>query len=203
MSYSLFLLLNSDTEPVNLGRIDFAEYKGDVNVAFAKLFTVCHKTVKFSDENFNVIRNSCITVDSPLHYVLKQTTNTDDLFEVLAENKNYCNWMNVTYLKVIATACGNDSLLSLIKNYTDVIYSTELGEILDHIPYSVRYKYYSEIRQCGNYEKHPEYVTLGEVIEYKPQLANSIVMGIGGRLSSYLREGNTYVYVCLYVCIII
>ena len=196
-------MLNSGTEPVYLGRINFNEYS-DVSTAFAKLFTVCQQIVKFSDENFNVIRNSCIAITSNLNFQeeLQQTTNTDNLFEVLAENKKYCNWMDVTYLKVIATAYKNDQLLSLIESYTNVIYSKTLGEIWNDITYrSVKHKFYKKI--CAKFDtNNPDHVTLGMIIKYTPQLANNIVM-LSRHGIIYLREGSTYVYVYLYVCIII
>ena len=200
MNYSLFVLLNSDIEPCDIRRMHFGGYE-DVNTAFAKLFTVCKETVKFSDENFDLIRNSCVTRSSePLRKVLKQTTNTDDLFEVLSENNKYCNWMDVTYLKAIATVSDNYQLLSLIKNYTDVIYSKTLGEIWNYMPYiSVRNKYYDEVKSKFSV-KDSDIVILKELIKSEPKLAKSIAMLIAvGDYDGYPIKGMYVCTICKHV----
>ena len=129
-------------------KIDFGVYK-DVSNAFAELFTICQRATKVSSEEFKTIRNSCVArASGPLHGLIKHTIDTHCLFEILADNNKYCNWMNVSFLKVIAIACGNKQLQSLIEHYTDVIYSKTLHEVWHCIPHcSMRDQYYSESLQ--------------------------------------------------------
>ena len=112
----------------------------------------------------------------PLHGLIKCATDTHCLFEILAENNKYCNWMNVSFLEVIAVACGNKLLQSLIKNYKDVIYSKPLREVWSCIPhYSVRDKYYSKLKVTFG-DKDPDNVTVEELMKSKPQLAKEIAI---------------------------
>ena len=149
----------------------------DVSNAFAELFTVCQKVIKVSSEEFRTIRNSCVArASEPLRGLIKRAPDTPCLFEILADNNQYCNWMNVSFLKVIAIACGNKNLQSLIEKYTDVIYSKTLREVWDCIPhYSVRDKYYSELKATFG-DKDPDSMTVKELMKGKPQLAKEIAM---------------------------
>ena len=84
--------------------------------------------------------------------------------------------MNVSFLKVIAIACGNENLQSLIKNYTDVIYSKTLREVWSCIPhYSVRNIYYSKLKEIFG-DKDPDNMTVEELMKSRPQLAKEIAM---------------------------
>ena len=86
--------------------------------------------------------------------------------------------MNVSFLKVIAIACGNENLQSLIENYTNVIYSKPLREVWDCIPhYSVRDKYYSKLKATFG-DKDPDNMTVEELMKSRPQLAKKIAMFI-------------------------
>ena len=158
--------------------IDFHAYD-DVSIAFAELFTMCQKAARASSEKFSTIRNSCVArAIEPLRHLIKCATDTDKLFEVLADNNIYCNWMNVSFLKVIAVACGNKHLQSLLENYTDVIYSKPLYEVWKCIPYySVRHQYYNELQATLD-DKDPDNVTVKELMRSKPQLAKEIAMQI-------------------------
>jgi len=131
--------------------------------------------VKVSSEEFRTIRNSCVArASKPLRGLIKCATDSHCLFEILAENNKYCNWMNVDFLKVIAIACGNKQLQSLIKNYTDVIYSKPLGKVWNRIPYyPVRDKYYTQLKAkfC---DKDPDNMTIEELMKSRPQLAKGI-----------------------------
>ena len=158
--------------------IDFSAHD-DVSNAFDELFTVCQKAIKVSSEEFKTIRNSCVArASKPLNDLIKCAPDTHCLFEILAYNKKYCNWMNVRFLKVIAIACGNKNLQSLIENYTDVIYSKPLREVWDCIShYSVRDKYYSELKAKFG-DKDPDNMTVKELMKSTPQLAREIAMPI-------------------------
>ena len=157
-------------------KINFSRFK-DVSSAFAMLFTICQNAVKVSNEEFRTVRNSCVAQASePLRGLIKRATDAHCLFEVLADNNKYCNWINVRFLKVIAIACGNEELQSLIDSYKDVIYSKTLREVWDCIPhYSVRDKYYSELKATFG-DKDPDNMTVEELIKSKPQLAKKIAM---------------------------
>ena len=166
----------SDDTEVKTFEANFSAYD-DVSNAFTELFTICQKAVKVSSEEFRTIRNSCVArASEPLRGLIKRATDTHCLFEILADNNKYCNWMNVSFLEIIAIACGNKHLQSLIENYTDVIYSKPLREVWDCIPhYSVRNKYYSELKATFG-DKDPDNMTVKELMKSKPQLAKEIVM---------------------------
>ena len=157
-------------------KIDFSAYK-DVSNAFDVLFAICHKAAKASNENFTAIRNSCVArASEPLRSLLKDATKTDHLFAILAENNKYCNWMNVRFLEIIANACGNKQLQSLLEDYKVVIYSKPMGEVWSCMPhYSVRDKYYSKLKATFG-DKDPDNVTIEELMKSKPQLAKEIAL---------------------------
>ena len=157
--------------------IDFGAYK-DVSNAFAELFTICQRATKLSTEEFKTIRNSCVArASEPLRGLIKRAPDYHCLFEILADNNKYCNWMDVRFLKVIAIACGNKQLQSLIENYTDVIYSKPLCEVWNSIPHytTVRDKYYSKLKATFS-DKDPDNMTVEELMKNKPQLAKKIAM---------------------------
>ena len=156
--------------------VNFSTYV-NVSNAFAKLFTICQKAIMVSSEDFRTIRNSCVArAGEPLRGLIKRATDTHCLFEILADNNKYCNWMNVSFLEVIAIACGNEHLQLLIENYTDVIYSKPLREVWDCLPhYSVRDKYYSKLKATFG-DKDPDNMTVKELKKSKPQLAKEIAM---------------------------
>ena len=166
---------SNDTEGKTF-EINFSTYN-DVSNAFDKLFTTCQKAIKVSSEEFRTIRNSCVArASEPLGGLIKRAPDTPCLFEILADNNKYCNWMNISFLKVIAIACGNKHLESLIENYTDVIYSKPLREVWGCIPhYPVRDKYYSELKAKFG-DKDPDNMTVEELMKSKPQLAKEIAM---------------------------
>ena len=157
-------------------KIDFSAYK-DVSDAFDALFAMCQKAIKVSSEEFKTVRNSCLArASEPLQTLINRTTDTHCLFKVLAVNNKYCNWMNVKFLKVIAIACGNKQLESLIEDYTDVIYAKTLREVWHCIPHcSVRDQYYSELKGTFG-DKDPDNMTVKELMLSKPQLAKKIAM---------------------------
>ena len=159
--------------------VDFKVYK-DVSDAFALLFATCQKATKVSKDEFGAIKASCLTrASGPLRGFIKSATDIQCLFEILAENNKYCNWMDVRFLTVIASACGNTKLHSLIQNYTNVIYSKTLRKVWNSIPHysSVRSKYYSELKATFG-DEDPDNMTVGELIKSKPQLAKEIAVGI-------------------------
>ena len=84
--------------------------------------------------------------------------------------------MCIEYLETIAYAYKNDSLLNLIKNYSQVIFSKPLRKVWNYVPfYSVKDKYYSELTAIFE-DKDPDNLTVEELNQRKPQLAKEIAM---------------------------
>ena len=126
-----------------------------------------------------MIRNSCVAqAKEPLCSLLKQAPDSHHLFEVLAVNKPYCNWMRINFLEVIANAYGKKSLEKLVKEYKGTIFSKPLHEVwgcISHI--STKHKYYSELQ--GKFGvKDPENMTVEDLIKNEPQLAKEIELHI-------------------------
>ena len=169
----LFYLANDSGDTKT--EIDFGAFT-DVANAFAQLFTICQKATKVSTEEFKTIRNSCVTrASEPLRGLIKRTTDIHCLFEILADNHKYCNWMNVSFLTVIAIGCGNIQLQTLIEKYTNEIYSKTLLEVWGCIPhFSVRDQFYSEVK--ATFEKDPDNVTVKELLKSEPKLAKKIAI---------------------------
>ena len=179
------MLLDSDQieMEINFGPCE------DVLDAFDQLFAVCQRAAKVSREEFRAIRNSCVArASEPLCSLMKRATDIHCLFEVLAVNKKYCNWMDVRFLKIIAIACDNKRLQLLIEEYKAVIYSKTLREVWDCIPhYSVREKYYSELKAIFG-DKDPDNMTVEELLKSKPRLAKEIAL-----LIAVVREDSVVV----------
>ena len=157
--------------------IDFAKID-KVSDAFCKLFSVFQQAVDtLSESEFRIVRNACIIraqKDEELCKSFKCASNGDDLFRILAQN---CNWMCVEYLSTVAYAYGkNDSLINLIKNYCHVIFSKPLREVWNFIPfYSVKDEYYSKMTIIFK-DKDPDDMTVEELYQRKPKLAEEIAM---------------------------
>ena len=176
--FSTMLLLSCidiDSDDTEM-EIDFSVHK-DVSHAFDELFTICLKATNASNEKFKTIRTVCLSRTSePLRSLIRSATDTDSLFDILAANNEYCNWMNVSFLTTIAIACGNKQLQSLIENYKAVIFSKKLSDVWSCMPhYSVRNKYYSELKATFG-GKDPDNVTVEELMKSQPQLAKKIAL---------------------------
>ena len=167
------ILTACDSENLN-----FAEFD-DVSLAFSTLLSKLQKEITSKD--FVIIRNACVArASQKLSDQIKETQNTDDLFQLFAENKAYCNWMNIRFLEVIVNASGNSKLVALVKNYKSIIYSKTLREVLSCIPYhTIRTKYYSEL-QVKFDGKDPDNVTIAQLIRScEPYLVKDIALLIG------------------------
>ena len=126
-----------------------------------------------------MIRNSCVAqAEEPLCSLLKQAPDSHHLFEVLAVNKPYCNWMRINFLEVIANAYGKRSLENLVQRYRSAIFSKPLREIWGSISHiSTRHKYYTELK--GKFDvQDPENMTVEDLIKKEPQLAKEIELHI-------------------------
>ena len=161
----IFLYLADDTEV-----IDFKACK-DVGDAFDQLFATCQNAVRFS-EKFETIRSSCVSrAPVPLRGLLKGATDVDDLFLILAEKIEYFNWMNVMFLKVIANACVDKKLQSLIENYKEIIYSKSLYKVFNgNLLYSyVEDKYRGELKDAFG-DKDLDKITVKELYKNNKKL---------------------------------
>ena len=156
--------------------INFGIYK-DVSNAFDVLFAKC-QDIKVSSKEFEILRNSLVARTSGLmRRLIRHASNTHCLFEILADNNKYCNWMDVRILMVIAISCGNSQLQSLIEKYTEVIYSKPLFEVWNCVPHysTVKDAYYRKLKAiCG--DKDPDNITVEELIKSQPQLAKEIAL---------------------------
>ena len=154
--------------------INFTEFK-DVSLAFSALFSKLQKGLRCED--FVIIKNACVARASDnLSKEIKQTQDINSLFEFFAENKQHCNWLDVRFLEVIATASESSQLKGLVNNYESAIYSKTLREVWDQIPYrKVRTKYYGTLQT--KFDEDPDNVTVWQLKEKcEPYLKNKIAM---------------------------
>ena len=148
------------------------------------LLSIFHKTIgALNDEDFQIIKSVCVNRtnrrDKKLYSSLCCASNSKDFFEALTP---YCNWMNLDYLETIAGSyCSikkNNYLLKLIEDYSCVVFSKKLGEIWDiPIRCSTRDKYYTKLTAIFD-DKDPDNVTVKELIQRKPELAEKIAIHI-------------------------
>ena len=179
------LTLHISTANDNGDTLDFTEYE-DVSLAFSALFSRLQKEIK-SYKDFLVIKNACVArANQKLSRKIKKTPDINSFFQLFADNKAYCNWLNIRFLEVIATASENSKLKGIIHNYKKVIYSKTLREVWGHIPYhKVRTKYYSRLKtKFGG--KNPDNMTVEQLKKIcEPYLVNDIAM-----LITIIEEGS-------------
>ena len=165
--------------------LDFTEYE-DVSLAFSALFSRLQKEIK-SNEDFMIIKNACVArANQKLSEEIKKTPDINSFFQLFADNKAYCNWLNIRFLEVIATASGNSKLKEIIHKYKKVIYSKTLRQVWGHIPYrTVRTKYYSTL-QAKFDGKDPDNMTVEQLKKMcEPYLVKDIAM-----LITIIEEGS-------------
>ena len=167
--------------------LNFTNFE-DVALAFSALFSRLQKEVKLeSDEEYYVIKTACLArANRQLGNQIRKMGNIHDLFELFAENKPHCNWLNIRFLEVIATAYGKNKLISLIDNYKKVIFSKKLREVWGCIPYHrVRTEYYSNL-QAKFDGKDPDNVTVEQLKRTcEPYLLKEIA-----ELMAIIEEGS-------------
>ena len=141
---------------------------------------------KFEDElyceKFEPIRTICLlSAGKKLQNKICKTTSIYSLFDLLTCNPLFFNWMNVEYLEILASVSGNENLICVLKDYTDVILSKTLGEIWDCIPSlhnSTKTRYYAKVRSKFQ-EKDPDDVKVKELTEKcKPKFIKKIALHI-------------------------
>ena len=175
--YHIYVAMDSNCTEA---KINFSAYK-DVNTAFDVLLASCQNGIHLSSREFRGFKNSCVCrVGEPLRSLIKSTDDTSGIFEILADNTDFCNLVDVRVLKVMANSSCNKNLQTLIENYTATIYSTPLREVWsNNNPFYcvVRDKYYKEL--MGTFgDRDPDDVTVGELMKSRLQLAKKIAIDI-------------------------
>lgn len=120
----------------------------------------------------------------PLRNSLRCASDSKHLFEALSEKDKYCNWIDLRYLEIIADSFGDDSLVDLIDDYKQAIFTKKLREVwksLTHLSHKIDRevdKYYSEIKQKIA-DKNPDNMTVQELLDSQPGLTIEIGLLIG------------------------
>ena len=155
-------------------------------MVFSVLFSRLQKEIKSYDD-FLIIKNACVAhANQKLSNEIKRTQDINSFFQLFAENKPHCNWLNIRFLEVIATVSENNKLIGIINKYKKAIYSKTLREVWDHIPYhTVRTKYYSTL-QAKFDGKDPDNMTVEQFKKMcEPYLVKEIAM-----LITVIEEGS-------------
>ena len=137
-------------------------------------------TEELENVKFETIRTICLArADKRLQNQISKTTNIHNLFQLLACNRFYFNWMNIEYFQTIAIASGNPKLLKILKCYADVILSKTLGEVWNSVPlfHKIKTKYYSKVRARFD-GKDPDVIKVNDLKKYEPKFAEKIAVRI-------------------------
>jgi len=156
-------------------QVNFASFE-TVTEAFSILMSKLQLNVKHS--KFQAARSLCIAkADKSLKDQFEKANDFDDLFDVLARNNLYCNWMNVKFFKEIAIVSQNEQLEKLVKNYEDAVFSKTLQEVWNCIPhYEIRNKFYSQLQLVFN-DENPNTITVRRLKQQcQSQLATDIAL---------------------------
>lgn len=148
------------------------------------LFTIFQGAIDaLNEKEFQTIKNVCVNradqADKQLYTSMRSASNSKHLFAALSAP--YCNWMCIEFLETIAASYScirNSSLLKLIENYSNIIFSKRLREVWDFIPYySIKDKYYAKLTGIFD-DKDPDDLTVEELNRRKPKLAKEIAIHI-------------------------
>ena len=108
---------------------------------------------------------------------------------MFSENHTYLNWIYLSFLEIIASSYKlyvNDSLMKLIKDYKEAVFSKSLREVLKSLPHEPVKgevdKYYSEIQQRLD-NKNLDNMTIQQLLDSEPGLTREI-----GLLIAVIRE---------------
>ena len=151
----------------------------NVYAAFTKLITTIQKAINaLSDDDFYITKNACVLhAKEPLHSSLRDASNSRYLFEAFSENQLFCNWICLSFLEIIANSYVNDSLVNLIKDYKQAMFTKSLREVWSSLPHlSVKDKidkYYSELKQKLD-GRNPDNMTVQELLDSEPELTMKI-----------------------------
>ena len=164
-------------------KIDFTSCD-NVIIAFANLLTKFQQAINsLSKVHFNMIKNVCVFLaKEPLRSSLQNAYDSCCLFKAFSENRIYCNWIRLHFLDIIANSYQsyvNDSLVNLIKDYKQAIFSKSLREVWSSLPHlSVKdeiNKYYTELKQKLE-DRNPDNMTVQELLDSEPGLTYKIAM---------------------------
>ena len=154
--------------------ISFAEF-GSVSEAF--VFLTSQLMLLLATTNFSNIQRSCIEqINTPngaqlppeLVTRVKACENVTKLFEVLADSA-YWSWVDIRLLKVMAAASGLVEAIKLISDYSKIIFSKRLIDLLPNAPSKeVKEEYYTKIVTKLN--KNPNNMTVADLLEFQSQL---------------------------------
>lgn len=133
-----------------------------------------------NDDDFNVIKNACVFLaKEPLQSSLRGASNGKCLFEAFSDNHLFFNWIHLSFLEIIANSYVNDSLVNLIEDYKQVMFTKSLREVWSSLPHiSVKDeidKYYSELKQKLE-NKNPDNMTVQELLDSEPELTRNIAL---------------------------
>ena len=131
-------------------------------------------------DDFCIIRDVCVVqAKEPLYSSLRLASDSRCLFKAFSENNMYFNWIHLSFLEIIANSYINDSLVNLIKDYKQAIFSKSLREVWNSLPHSsVKDKidnYYSELKQKLG-DKDPDNMTVQQLLHSEPQLTRKIAL---------------------------
>ena len=116
--------------------------------------------------------------------LLSSLQNASDscFLQAFSENCIYFNWINLCFLDIIANSYVDDSLVKLIKDYKQVIFSKSLHEVWIHLPqFSIKdevNKYFSKLKQ-ELADKNPHNMTVQELLDSVPEPTRKIAVFLG------------------------
>ena len=147
--------------------------------AFAKLYSRFQIAISaLKNDYFYAIKNTCVNqAEDPLRSLLRRASNSHYFFEAFSDNHIYCNWINLDFLEIIANSYVNDSLVNLIKDYKQAIFSKSLREVWSSLPRSSSKfsAYYSELKQKLE-GRDPDNMTVQQLLHSEPQLTKKIAL---------------------------
>ena len=133
-------------------------------------------------DDFCVVRDACVVqAKEPLCSSLQRASDGRCLFKTFSENNMYFNWIHLSFLEIVANSYVNDSLVSLIEDYKQAIFSKSLREVWSSLPHSlVKDKidnYYSELTQkLEGKGRNPDDMTVQQLLNSEPKLTMEIAL---------------------------
>ena len=156
--------------------VDFVSCNDDVSLAFTRLFSTFQKALNdLNEDDFCFIRNACVVqAKEPLCSALKHASDSCSLFRAFSQNDVYFNWMHLSFLDIIANSYVDDSLVNIIKDYKQIVFSKSLRKVWRFLPHSVvRVLYYTELKEKLG-DRDPDNMTVEQLLHSQPQLTKKI-----------------------------
>ena len=130
------------------------------------------------EDDFYIIRDACLVqAKEPLYSLLRCASDSRSLFKAFSENQAYFNWIHLSFLDIIANSYVNDSLVNVIKDYKQAIFSKSLRDVWSSLPHtSVKDEidtYYSELKQKLG-DRDPDNMTVQQLLHSQPHLTKKI-----------------------------